>query len=51
MNEGGILSACDCRCGCETNSYFRWCAPCEVFHTRLIHSQLIVDRYGEVVNN
>lgn len=40
MNEGGILSGCDCPCECATDSYTRWCLNCEVFHYKKIATQV-----------
>ena len=40
MNEGGILSACDCPCGCKEDSYFRYCGNCNTLHIKYIREQI-----------
>ena len=48
MNEGGILSQCDCPCECANDSYSRWCFDCQVFHSRIIRKQIRSEQEREM---
>lgn len=48
MNEGGILSSCDCPCGCIKDSYSRWCLDCQVLHITLIRAQVTKEKDNEM---
>lgn len=47
MNEGGILSQCDCPCECATDSYTRWCGECLITHEKKIAAQVRSERENE----